>query len=250
VGVIAGGQEIPAATVVSAADPKTTFLRLVDPADLTPDFMSMARNYRAAGTIAKVNLALSALPAFRGARDAEVLSGRIHVGRELDYLERAFDRAKYGAFSEAPWLDVTIPSLLEPDLAPAGAHVMSIYAHYAPYRLRDTEWATQKETLLRCVLAVLEDAAPGIGALVVSAQVITPEDLERDYGFFGGHPFHGELALDQLFTMRPLLGHARYATPIHGLYLCGAGTHPGGFLTGTSGRLAAREIVRIIERTR
>jgi phytoene dehydrogenase-like protein len=246
VGVVAGGQEIPATAVVSAADPKTTFLRLVDPADLTPEFMSKVRNYRAAGTMAKVNLALSGLPAFRGAADAEALSGRIHAGPELDYLERAFDSAKYGAVSKAPWLDVCIPSVLEPDLAPPGAHVMSIYAHYAPYRLREGDWSAERETLLTRVLAVLEEAAPGIRAMIVAAQVITPQDLEREHGFFGGHPFHGELALDQLFTMRPLLGHARYATPIGGLFLCGAGTHPGGFLTGTSGRLAAREVLRSV----
>jgi phytoene dehydrogenase-like protein len=248
--VVVGREEIRASAVMSSADPKTTFLRLLDPADLTPDFMLKMRNYRAAGTIAKVNLALSALPSFRGAADAMALSARIHVGPEIDYLERAFDSAKYGALSEEPWLDIRLPSILEPDLAPPGAHVMSIYAHYAPYRLRGAEWAAHKETLLRRVLSVLEGVAPGVGALVVSAQMISPQDLEQDYGFFGGHPFHGELAPDQLFAMRPLLGHARYETPIRGLFLCGAGTHPGGFLTGTSGRLAAREIVRIMERTR
>lgn len=261
-GVVANGREIPATTVVSAIDPKTTFLRLVDPMDLTPDFMSKMRNYRAAGTIAKVNLALAAMPSFAGPASAfakatadkkaghyvpptvEVLSGRIHVGPELDYLERAFDRAKYGELSDEPWLDITIPSVLEPDLAPAGAHVMSIYAHYAPFRLRAGDWTSATPTLLERVLTVLERYAPGIRGLVVAAQVITPAELEGEYGFYGGHPFHGELALDQLFTMRPLLGYARYASPIRGLYLCGAGTHPGGFLTGGSGKLAAREVAR------
>ena len=247
-GVVAGGREIAAATVVSAADPKRTFLRLVDPIDLTPDFMLKMRNYRAAGTIAKVNLALSALPAFGPATaghsvQPEVLSGRIHIGPELDYLERAFDHTKYGEMSASPWLDITIPSVLEPELAPAGAHVMSIYVHYAPYRLRAGDWEASKAALLERVLAVLERFAPGIRALVVAAHTITPAELERDYGFSGGHPFHGELALDQLFTMRPLLGYGRYATPIQGLYLCGAGTHPGGFMTGGSAQLAAREII-------
>jgi phytoene dehydrogenase-like protein len=240
--VIAGGERIAAGAVVSAVDPKTTFLRLMDASDLTPDFLSKIRNYRAAGAVAKVNLALSALPNL-GASPA-TLGGRIHIGPHMDYMERAFDHAKYGEMSENPWLDVTIPSVLDPALAPAGAHVMSIYAHYAPYRLRTGNWTTQRQPLLRNVLATLERFAPGIGGLVVAAQVITPADLESEYGFHGGHIFHGELALDQIATMRPLLGHARYAGPVRGLHLCSAGTHPGGFMTGASGKLAAREIIR------
>ena len=207
-------------------------------------------NGRAAGTVAKVNLALSALPAFqgpaeaghdvRGAVAAETLAGRIHIGPDLDYLERAFDHAKYGELSSEPWLDVTIPSVLDPALAPAGAHVMSIYAHYAPYRLRATGWPAANAPLLDRVLATLERFAPGIGALVVASQVISPLELETEYGFYGGHIFHGELALDQLAMMRPILGYGRYAGPIDGLFLCSAGTHPGGFMTGGSGKLAAR----------
>jgi phytoene dehydrogenase-like protein len=241
-GVVANGREIPANAIVSAVDPKTTFLRLMDPVDLTPDFLVKTRNYRAAGTVAKVNLALAALPAF--ATQPEMLSGRIHIGPSLDYLERAFDHAKYGEMSADPWLDVTIPSVLDPDLAPQGAHVMSIYAHYTPYRLRGSDWAAAKDVLLRRVLATLERFAPGIGALVVAAEVMTPVDLESQFGFHGGHMFHGELTLDQLVTMRPLLGYSRYHGPVRGLYLCGAGTHPGGFMTGASGKLAAREIVK------
>ena len=241
-GVVAAGRELPATCVLSAIDPKTTFLRLVDPVDLTPDFMSKMQNYRAAGTIAKINLALAALPAF--GVPAEHLSGRIHIGPTLDYLERAFDHAKYGELSEEPWLDITIPSILDPDLAPAGAHVMSIYLHYAPHRLREGNWATLKPVLIDRALTVLERYTPGIRGLVVAAQIITPAELEGEYGFWGGHPFHGELALDQLFTMRPLLGYGRYDSPIRGLHLCSGGTHPGGFMTGASGRLAAREIAR------
>ena len=241
-GVVANGREIAADAVVSAVDPKTTFLRLMDPVDLMPDFLLKIRNYRAAGTVAKVNLALTALPAF--ATQPEMLSGRIHIGPSLDYLERAFDHAKYGEMSRDPWLDVTIPSVLDPDLAPRGAHVMSIYAHYAPYRLRNGDWAASKDVLLRRVLATLERFAPGVGALVAAAEVMTPLDLESQYGFHGGHIFHGELTLDQLVTMRPLLGHSRYHGPVPGLYMCSAGTHPGGYMTGGSGKLAAREIVR------
>lgn len=236
-GIVANGQQVQADRVVSGADPKTTLLKLIDPSELTPDFAQMMRNYRMAGTVAKVNLALSALPAF--GVDASALGGRIQIGPELDYLERAFDHAKYGEMSSAPWLDVSIPTILDPALAPAGAHVASIYVHYAPYRLRTGGWDASRDQLLSSTLAVLERHAPGVRAQILAAQVITPMELETTYGLTGGHIFHGELALDQLFTMRPLLGFARYETPIQGLYLCGAGTHPGGFMTGASGRLAA-----------
>jgi phytoene dehydrogenase-like protein len=214
-GVVANGQEINASVVVSGADPRTTFLTLVDPSELTPDFAQKIRNYRAAGTVAKVNLALSALPAF--SVDPQALSGRIQIGPQLDYLERAFDHAKYGELSASPWLDLTIPSVLEPAMAPSGAHVASIYVHYAPYRLRAGAWEAHRDRILATTVDVLERVAPGVRGQVVAS-------------------------LDQLFTMRPLLGMARYATPIRGLYLCGAGTHPGGFLTGTSGRLAAAAV--------
>ena len=238
-GVLVDGRELPATSVMSAIDPKSTFLRLVTPTDLGPDFRSKVQHYRAAGTVAKVNLALSALPAFRGATSPEWLSGRIHIGPTMDYMERAFDRAKYGEVPEEPWLDVAIPSILDPDLAPHGCHVMSVYAHYAPFRLRGAEWNAAAQPLLQTVLKTLDTFAPGTSGLVIAAQVLTPADLESEYGFHGGHIFHGELALDQLFAARPLLGYARYETPIRGLYLCGGGTHPGGFLTGASGRLAA-----------
>jgi phytoene dehydrogenase-like protein len=237
-GVVAGGQTLDADVVISSADPKTTFLDLIAPAALSPDFAAKIQHYRAAGTVAKVNLALASLPSF--GCPSESLTGRILIAHHLDYLERAFDHAKYGEFSEKPWLDVTIPSLLDDSLAPAGAHVASIYVHYAPHALRAGWSEVSRDALLAAVLGVLEERAPGITGAVVAAQVITPLDLQRDYRLAGGHIFHGELALDQLFTMRPLLGHARYGSPVRGLYLCGAGTHPGGFMSGGSGRLAAR----------
>lgn len=250
-GVIAGGREIAADAVVSAIDPKTTFLELVDAAHLSPDFLSKIRGYRATGTLAKVNLALSDLPSFSGPpaagrsgpADPDLLSGRIHVGPGLDYLERAFDHAKYGELSDEPWLDVAIPSILDPDLAPKGAHVMSVYLHYAPYRLRNGEWAASKRALLERCLATLERFAPGIARLVAGAEAITPAELEARYGFHGGHIFHGELALDQLFTLRPAPGAGRYRGPVGRLYLCGAGTHPGGFMSGGGGKLAADEVL-------
>jgi phytoene dehydrogenase-like protein len=253
-GVVINGREVAADAVISAIDPKTTFLRLVDPINLMPDFLMKMRNYRAAGTVAKVNLALHRLPAFEPAEaaphdhgePAESLSGRIHIGPDLDYLERAFDCAKYGELSAEPWLEVMIPSVLDASLAPSGAHVMSIYAHYAPYQLRNQDWPSLKDTLLSRVLATLEPFAPGIRSLVVAASVITPQELDTQYGFYGGHIFHGELALDQLASMRPLLRYARYSTPIRGLFLCSAGTHPGGFMAGASGKMAAREVVRAL----
>jgi len=244
-GVIAAGQEIPATTVVSAVDPRTTLLRLIDPQDVAPDVLVKFRNYRASGTVAKVNLALSELPKFTGVVGSQtLLSGHVHVGPGIDYLERAFDHAKYGELSNEPWLDMTIPSLLDQSLAPSGAHVASIYVHCAPYRLKLGEWSSWRERVLHRTLTILERHAPGISPTVVASEVISPADLELDYGLAGGHIFHGELAPDQLYAMRPVLGYGRYAGPVRGLYLCGGGTHPGGFLTGASGRLGAAAILR------
>ena len=247
--VLAGGEEIQAATVVSNADPKRTFLGLLDPTDLDPDFLGRVRNYRCAGMAAKVNFALSGLPRFIGAEtDHASLSGTIHIGPDVDYLERAFDAAKYGGFSPEPYLEVTIPSLLDPDLAPKGSHVLSAYVQYAPRELKNDDWGSARERLGDAVTAALARYAPDLPGLVLARQVITPADLESVYGLTGGHVFHGEHALDQLFTMRPILGWARYRTPIGGLYLCGAGTHPGGRVTGAPGLNASREILRDFRR--
>ena len=243
-GVVVNGQEIAATIVLSAVDPKTTFLELFDPMDLTPDFLLKMRNYRAQGTVAKVNIALSALPAFRGVTNPAMLSGHVHIGPDLDYLERAFDHAKYGEASSAPWLDITVPSVLDASLAPDGAHVMSVYAHYAPYSLRGTDWSSMREVFLTRVIETLEQYAPGLRSQIVDAQIITPSDLHNDFGFSGGHIFHGELSADQLYAMRPLLGFGRYETPIRGVFLCGAGTHPGGLMSGINGRLAAQHVLR------
>lgn len=238
-GIVVNGEELACRAIVSGLDPATTFLSLLDPAELDPDFAMKIRHVRARGTVAKVNLALSALPTFTGVSDPSWLAGRVHVGPEPDYLEQAYDHVKYGEMSAHPWLDITIPSIADSDLAPPGAHVMSIAVHYAPFALRGTTWEAARDVLLSRTLETLESCAPDVAPLIVAADVVTPADLQRDLGLTGGHIFHGELAPDQLFTMRPLLGHARYDSPIHGLHLCGAGTHPGGFMTGTSGRLAA-----------
>jgi phytoene dehydrogenase-like protein len=255
--VLADGEEIAVEAVVSGADPKRTFFNLVDASQLDPTFANRMKNFRANGTVAKVNLALGGLPTFAALDSNEsplkALSGRIHIGPEIDYLERAFDASKYGEFSKAPWLDVTIPTILDPSLAPDGKHVLSAYVQFAPYKLVDRSagtqkkegnWDTRRKDLGDTVIKTLATYAPNLPGLVEGMQVITPKDLETSYGFTGGHIFHGELALDQLFTMRPILDWARYKTPIRGLFLCGSGTHPGNGLTGASGANAAREIIR------
>jgi phytoene dehydrogenase-like protein len=248
--VLKTGEEISARVIVSSADPRTTFLKLIDPVCLDPTFLQRVRNYRATGVSAKVNLALSGLPTFTGLgvgdpqNTIEKLSGRIHVGPDIDYLERAFDAAKYGDYSPHPHLEITIPSLLDPALAPAGAHVMSVYVQYAPYKLRDGDWNSRREEFGDTVINTLTEYAPNLKQLIVARQVITPLDLEETYGLAGGHIHHGEMALDQSFTFRPLIGWAQYRTPLKGLYLCGAGTHPGGGVTGGPGANSAREIIK------
>ena len=249
--VLSNGEEIKAKAVISNADPKRTLLRLVDPAQLSPDFVMKLQHYRTFGTVAKVNLALSGLPEFTAlsdAGDSAALAGRIHIGPEIDYLERAFDESKYGNFSKQPYLEVAIPSITDPSLAPAGKHVMSIYMQYAPYKLKGSDWDSQRVALADTVVKTLAQYAPKLPQLILSHQIITPQDLEDTYGFTGGHIFHGELALDQFFTMRPLLDWARYRTPIQNLYLCGSGTHPGAGLTGGSGANAAREILKDLKK--
>ena len=243
------GSEIPAEAVVSNADPKRTLLGLVDPVELDPGFLTKARNYRARGTAAKLNLALSALPSFHGVDGTGALGGRIHIGPTIDYLERAFDASKYGEISPSPYLDITVPSLHDPSMAPAGAHVMSVYMQFAPFQLaRRRAWQDASRELTRAVMGTLAHYAPGIEQLVVHSQVVTPGDLEETYGLTGGHILHGEPSLDQLFTMRPILGWAQYRTPIDRLYLCGAGTHPGGGVTAGSGHNASQEIIRDLKR--
>ena len=249
--VLANGEEISARAVISNADPKRTFLKLVDPTHLTPDFVQKTKNYRMPGTVAKVNLALSGLPEFTALKGAAngALKSRIHIGPEIDYLEHAFDDSKYGNFSRQPYLEVTIPSLVDPSLAPAGKHVMSIYVQYAPFKLKEGDWDSQRGALGDTVVNTIAQYAPNLPSLVTDGQIITPKDLEETYGLTGGHIFHGELALDQFFTMRPLLDWARYRTPIANFHLCGSGTHPGAGLTGGSGANAAREIVKELNKS-
>ena len=247
--LLSTGEEINAKSVISNADPKRTLLKLTDPVHLSPDFVQKLQHYRGNGTVAKVNLALSGLPNFTALKNGAgaALKGRIHIGPEIDYLERAFDESKYGNFSRQPYLEVAIPSLTDPTLAPEGKHVMSIYMQYAPYKLKG-DWEEQRKALGQTVVEVLAQYAPDLPGKILTHQIITPMDLEENFGLTGGQIFHGDLALDQFFTMRPLLDWARYKTPIENLYLCGSGTHPGAGLTGGSGANAAREIVKELKR--
>ncbi len=209
--VLDDGTELGASAVVANTDPRRTLLALVDPIELDPGFLTRVRNYRCPGTSAKINLGLSTLPVFRGVANPSDLKGRIQIGPGIDYLERAFDASKYGEISPEPYLDITIPTLHDPSLAPAGAHVMSIYVQFAPYKLaHGRRWRDAASELSSAVLRTLSQYAPGIERLVVHQQVITPDDLESAYGLTGGHIFHGEPSLDQLFTMRPILGSAQY----------------------------------------
>ena len=246
--VLADGEEIEAAIVVSGLDPKRTLVDLVDPVALGPSLGWRASNIRTPGVVAKVNLVLRRLPAFRVARDDtdRLLGGRILVAPGIDAMERAFDASKYGRISDEPVLEVTIPSLMDPSLvegARAGTHVMSIVFQYAPFALRDADWESSRDKVGELAIRSLETVAPGIAKLVTAREVITPVDLEREYGLTGGHPLHAEPALDSFFLWRPLLGHARYRLPLDGLYLCGSGAHPGGGITGAPGQNAAREIL-------
>ena len=254
---LAAGEEIHAPIVVSGLDPKRTLVELSDPVTIGPSMRWRAGNYRTPGVVAKVNLVVDRLPQFRAAAgdDEQLLRGRILVAPGIDAIERAFDAAKYGRVSETPVLEATIPSLVDPSLvdgAPDGTHVVSVSAQYAPYRLRGGSWDDRgrADELGDRVVGVLDELAPGLASSVRAREVITPLDLERDYRLTGGHPLHGEQALDQFFLWRPFLGSGRYRLPIDGLYLCGSGAHPGGGITGQPGQNAAREILADMKRRR
>jgi phytoene dehydrogenase-like protein len=216
---------------------------------LGPELVWRAGNIRTPGVVSKVNLALSGPPRFNGA-DEERLRGRIVIAPSIDYLEKGFDASKYGRISDEPYLEATIPTLVDPSLAPAGTHVMSVIAQWTPYRLREGDWKAERERVGDLVVKTLEAYAPGLGDLVTARQVLSPVDLENEYGFSQGHPLHAEPGLDQFFAWRPLLGHARYRFGIDGLYLCGSGAHPGGGVTGAPGANAAREVLADLKKTK
>lgn len=238
---LASGEEIRAATVVSGANPRTTFLDLVGTRAVDTGFVRKLGNIRMKGDAAKLNLALDRLPAFAGVA-AEGLKGRLVIAPSDEHVERAFNPCKYGEFSPEPVMEITIPSLSDPSLAPTDAHVLSAVVQYAPYALKQG-WAAGKPKLLAAILARLEAHAPGIGASVLHSELLTPADIEARYGMPGGHWHHGELQADQMLMSRPVAGWSGYDTPVDGLYLCGAGAHPGGGVSGAPGMNAARAIL-------
>ncbi|MHA7773931.1 phytoene desaturase family protein [Roseibium sp. M-1] len=239
--VLEGGETLKADIVVSALNPKTTFTDLVDIKELDIGFVRKLRHMRMAGNVAKLHLALDRPPEFAGL-SADFQTGRMVIAPSSDYVERAFNPAKYGGFSENPAIELTLPSLGDPSLAPSGACVLSAIVQYAPYQLREG-WASGKAKFMERTLVQLEGAIPGIRKLIRHADLLTPADIETRYRMPGGHWHHGELQADQMFVSRPIAGHAGYDTPVEGLYLCGAGTHPGGGISGLPGLNAARHIL-------
>lgn len=240
---LASGETVTATTVASSADPRHTLLELVGPTRLQPRFMREVRNIIFRGSTAKVNLALSDLPTFKGQEEEAQLHGHIRISPSLDYLERAYDSAKYSRISPSPYLDAVIPTLTDPTLAPPGRHTLAVTMQYAPYDLDGGDWREAGEQLGDLVLETLEAYAPGVTDLVLHRQVLTPLDWEAEYGLTEGSIHHGQMGLDQLLVMRPVPGWSRYRMPVKGLYLCGAGAHPGGGVTGAPGYNAARAMI-------
>ncbi|MGZ5172964.1 MAG: phytoene desaturase family protein [Burkholderiales bacterium] len=243
--VLDNGEEVRAKVVVSAADPRRTFMQLVGPAHLPSDFVAAIERFKFRGSSAKVNLALSELPNFTcipgtGAH----LRGAISISPSVDYLERAYDDAKYGEISRQPYMDIVIPSMIDPSMAPPGRHVMSIFVQYVPYHVNGGWTDARREALGDSVINTLAQYAPNIRSAILHRQVITPADIERMVGLSEGNIFQGELALQQMFFLRPVPAWAKYKTPIVGLYQCGSGTHPGGGVMGASGRNAALAILQ------
>jgi phytoene dehydrogenase-like protein len=244
--ILADGAEISAGTVVSGVGPGVTLLSLSDPAALDPEFVRALKAVRYRGATAKVHLALGELPRFEGLpASGPHLSGAISISPSLEYVERASDAAKYGRVSVQPYLEAVIPTVAEPDLAPEGKHCMSVLVQYAPYHLRDRTWdAAAADALADTVVETLGRYAPNLPGSVEARHVLTPAGMENKWRLQEGSMFQGEMTLDQFFFARPVAGWARYRTPIEGLYLCGAGTHPGGGVTGSSGYLAAQRILK------
>ena len=242
---LANGDELFADVVSSSVDPNLTFLKLIEPGQLPEDFLEEVRRYKFRGSSGKVNLALDALPDFKclpgpGAH----LRGAISISPAVDYMERAYDDAKYGDYSRRPYIDMVIPTLTDPSVAPPGKHILSCFVQYAPYKLREGTWDEKREAFGDNVIDTIAEHAPNLRNIIIGRQVLTPLDLEREFGLTEGNIFQGELTLEQLFFLRPVPGWAEYRTPIKNLYMCGSATHPGGGIMGAPGRLAAMEILK------
>jgi phytoene dehydrogenase-like protein len=242
--VLDNGDEIESTLVSSSVDPRLTFTKFIDHRDLPDEFVEEVRRYKFRGSSGKVNLALDGLPEFTSLPGSgRHLRGAISISPSLDYMERAYDDAKYGRFSTRPYMDIVIPSLTDPSVAPAGKHVMSCFVQYAPYHLNSGTWDSERERFGDVVVDTISEYAPNFKSLIRHRQVITPLDLEREWGLSEGNIFQGELALEQLLFLRPVPGWAQYRTPIQNLFLCGSAAHPGGGIMGAPGRNAALEIL-------
>ena len=243
---LSNGDEIYGEVISSSVDPRNTFLRFIEEGQLPDEFLEDVRRYKFRGSSGKVNIALDALPDFTclpgpGAH----LRGAISISPSVEYMERAYDDAKYGNFSRRPYIDMVIPSLTDPSVAPPGKHVMSCFVQYAPYKLRPgLNWDDQREAFGNNVIDTISEYAPNLKSIIINKQVLTPLDLEREFGLSEGNIFQGELSLEQLFFLRPVPGYAQFRTPIKNLYMCGSATHPGGGIMGAPGRLAALEILK------
>jgi phytoene dehydrogenase-like protein len=244
--VLANGDEIYADTISSSVDPRLTFNKFIEAEHLPADFLEDINRFKYRGSSGKVNMALDALPNFTAMPGpGPHLRGAISISPSVEYMERAYDDAKYGNFSRRPYIDMVIPSLTDPSVAPPGKHVMSCFVQYAPYKLRPgLNWDDQKEAFGDTVVNTIAEYAPNIKDIILHRQVITPLDLEREWGLSEGNIFQGELSLEQLFFLRPAPGYARFRTPIKNLYMCGSATHPGGGIMGAPGRLAALEMLK------
>ena len=243
------GDEIYAEVISSSVDPRLTFMKFIEESQLPGEFLEEVRRYKFRGSSGKVNIALDALPDFKclpgpGAH----LRGAISISPSVEYMERAYDDAKYGNFSRRPYIDMVIPSLTDPSVAPPGKHVMSCFVQYAPYKLRPgLNWDDQREAFGNNVIDTIAEYAPNLKNIIINKQVLTPLDLEREFGLSEGNIFQGELSLEQLFFLRPVPGYAQFRTPIKNLYMCGSATHPGGGIMGAPGRLAALEILKDVK---
>ncbi|MFQ6616561.1 MAG: phytoene desaturase family protein [Fidelibacterota bacterium] len=245
--VLASGDTIEARVVVSSVDPHVTFLNLLPKNTLPEEFRKSIENIDFSSAVAKMNLLLSELPDFSvlgGTSPGPQHKGTIHISPTLEYLERAYDDAKYGMPSRQPFLECTIPTSVDDSLAPEGHHLMGIFCQYAPYRLKGSSWETEKEFFADRIIDTLTQYAPNFRRSIESYELLIPPDLERIYGLTGGNIFHGSMTPNQLFFMRPVLGWSNHRTPVRGLYLCGSGAHPGGGVTGAPGRNASRVILR------
>ncbi|PYS20451.1 MAG: amine oxidase [Acidobacteria bacterium] len=243
--VLENGDEIYAGIISSSVDPRLTFMKLVGEEHLPEDFVEDIKRYKFRGSSGKVNLALDALPDFKSMPGpGPHLRGAVSISPSVEYMERAYDDAKYGRYSRRPYIDIVIPSLTDPSICPPGKHVMSCFVQYAPYNLKEGNWDEKREEFGDTVIDTIAEHAPNIKDIILHRQVLTPLDLEREFGLSEGNIFQGELTLEQLFFLRPAPGWAQYRSPIKNLYMCGSATHPGGGIMGASGRNAAMMILK------